>query len=156
LSRTKIRTIIEQQVSFVDGRRARPSSGVRGGETILLDRPAPREPPVPRDFRILYEEPGFMAIDKPAGLPMHTTAKFWRNTLAAVLRERFPDQPVQMCHRLDREPSGVLLLARDSESASALKQAFARRWVSKVYLALVRGVPAAAEGVVDRPMKLLR
>ena len=111
LSRTKIRTIIEQQVRLADGRRPRPALGVRAGETIIVNRPAPVEPEVPRRFDILAEDETFLALDKPAGLPMHTTAKFWKNTLVALLRERFPSEALQICHRLDRETSGVLLVA---------------------------------------------
>jgi 23S rRNA pseudouridine1911/1915/1917 synthase len=128
---------------------------VRTGEVIVIERPAPVEPPVPRDFTVLVEEESFIAIDKPAGLPIHTTAKFWRNTLTALLRELYPGQAVQVCHRLDRETSGVLLIARGPAASSSLKMAFARRKVAKTYLAVVRGVPAASEGVIDRPMKLL-
>jgi 23S rRNA pseudouridine1911/1915/1917 synthase len=155
LSRTKIRSIIETQVRLADGRRPRPSLGVRGGEVIVLDRPAPREPPVPRHFTVLAEDETFLAIDKPAGLPMHTTAKYWRNTLTALLRERYPTEALQICHRLDRETSGVLLVARGPEASSLLKRAFARRRVSKSYLALVHGHPDPPEGAIDRPLKLL-
>ena len=155
LSRTKIRDIIETQVKLPDGRRARPSSGVRPGEVIVLDRPAPKEPPVPRHFSVLAEDDTFLAIDKPAGLPIHTTAKYWRNTLVAVLRERYPDEALQVCHRLDRETSGVLLVARGPEASSWLKRAFARRLVAKSYLAIVHGVPSPPAGSVDLPLKLL-
>jgi 23S rRNA pseudouridine1911/1915/1917 synthase len=155
LSRTRIRTIIETQVELPDGRRARPSSGVRSGEVILLNRPAPKEPPVPRHFEVLAEDETFLAIDKPAGLPMHTTAKFWRNTLVAVLRERYPDERLQICHRIDRETSGVLLIARSPEASTFLKKAFARRAVRKSYLAIVHGTPDPSEGIIDRPLKLL-
>jgi 23S rRNA pseudouridine1911/1915/1917 synthase len=96
-----------------------------------------------------------MAIDKPAGLPMHTTAKFWKNTLVALLRERFPAEPLQICYRLDRETSGVLLVARGPEAASFLKTAFAQRKVKKSYLALVHGIPSDSAGVIDAPMRLL-
>jgi 23S rRNA pseudouridine1911/1915/1917 synthase len=154
LSRTKIQLIIRDQITFADGRRARPSSAVRAGETIVLRRPAPIEPEVPRTFSVLFEDDTVIAIDKPAGLPMHTTAKFWKNTLAALLRERYPDEPVHMAHRIDRETSGVLLLARTREAASFLTMAFARREVSKTYLALVKGAPPD-EGVIDQPMGLL-
>ena len=83
-----------------------------------------------------------MVIDKPAGLPMHTTAKFWRNTLVALLRERYPDEQMEIAHRIDRETSGVLLIARNRAVASVLTRAFARRAVEKTYLALVQGPPA--------------
>jgi 23S rRNA pseudouridine1911/1915/1917 synthase len=154
LSRSKIQSIIETQVKLPDGRRARPSSGVRSGEIIQLDRPAPKEPPVPRDFQVLAEDDTFLAIDKPSGLPMHTTAKFWKNTLVAVLRERYPQQGLQICHRIDRETSGVLLIARGPGPSAYLKKAFARRAVAKSYLAIVHGAPPAV-GVIDRPLKLL-
>jgi 23S rRNA pseudouridine1911/1915/1917 synthase len=155
LSRSKIQAIIAHQVKLGDGRQPRPSLGVRTGEVILIERPAPVEPPVPRDFQVLAQDDTFIAIDKPAGLPIHTTAKYWRNTLTALLRERYPDEPLQVCHRLDRETSGVMLLARGPGPSSFLKQAFARRAVEKTYLALCHGLPCPAEGVIDRPLKLL-
>jgi 23S rRNA pseudouridine1911/1915/1917 synthase len=127
---------------------------VHAGQIIHLDRPAPVEPEVPRRFDVLYEDAEVLAIDKPAGLPIHPTAKFWRNTLTAVLRERYPGQHMEVAHRIDRETSGVLLIARSSSAASWLKRAFARRAVDKSYLALVKGQPPD-EGVIDRPMKLL-
>ena len=155
LSRNKIQEIIAHQVRLGDGRQPRPALGVRTGEVIVIERPAPVEPPVPRHFSVLAQDDTFIAIDKPAGLPIHTTAKYWRNTLTALLRERYPDEPLQVCHRLDRETSGVMLLARGPGPSSFLKQAFARRAVEKSYLALCHGIPAADEGEIDKPLKLL-
>lgn len=154
LSRTRIQDIIATQVSLPDGRRPRSSAAVHAGQIIHLDRPAPVEPEVPRHFEVLYQDADVLAIDKPAGLPIHPTAKFWRNTLTALLRERYPGQHTEVAHRIDRETSGVLLIARSSSAASWLKRAFARRAVDKSYLALVKGRPPD-EGVIDRPMKLL-
>jgi len=154
MSRTKIQTIIGEQISFPDGRPARPSSPVRAGEVIVLRRPAPVEPDVPRRFDILYEDDSVMVIDKPAGLPMHTTAKFWRNTLVALLRELYPDEQMEIAHRIDRETSGVLLIARNRTAASFLTRAFARRAVDKTYLALVKGQPPDT-GRIDVPLRLL-
>ena len=154
MSRTRIQSIIGEQISFPDGRPARPSSTVRAGETILLRRPAPVEPEVPRHFDILFEDESVLVIDKPAGLPMHTTAKFWRNTLVALLRERYPDEQMEIAHRIDRETSGVLLIARNRQVASFLTRAFARRAVEKTYLALVKGHPPD-EGKIDMPLRLL-
>ncbi len=155
LSRTKIRTIIESQVWLQSGRQPRPAMAVHAGDTIHIDRPAPIEPEVPRQFGILASDEHFLAIDKPAGLPMHTTAKFWKNTLVAILRERFPDERLQICHRIDRETSGVLLVARTRAAASFLKRAFAERAVKKTYLALVHGVPVPSSGKIDAPMRLV-
>jgi 23S rRNA pseudouridine1911/1915/1917 synthase len=155
LSRTKIREIITQQVRLGDGRQPRPALGVRTGEVIVIERPAPVEPPVPRHFSVLAQDDTFIAIDKPAGLPIHATAKYWRNTLTALLRERYPGEPLQVCHRLDRETSGVMLLARGPGPSSFLKQAFARRAVEKTYLALCHGIPDPEAGEIDQPLKLL-
>jgi 23S rRNA pseudouridine1911/1915/1917 synthase len=155
LSRSKIQEIIGQQVRLSDGRQPRPALPVHTGEVIVIERPAPVEPPVPRDFQVLAQDDSFIAIDKPAGLPIHTTAKYYRNTLTALLRERYPNQPLQVCHRLDRETSGVMLLARGRDAASFLKQAFARRAVEKTYLALCHGIPAPDKGQIDQPLKLL-
>jgi 23S rRNA pseudouridine1911/1915/1917 synthase len=154
LSRTRIQAIIGEQISFSDGRNVRPAASVRAGETIRLRRPAPVEPPVPRHFEILYQDDSVLVIDKPAGLPMHTTAKFWRNTLTALLRERYPDEQMEVAHRIDRETSGVLLIARGRKMASFLTRAFARRAVDKTYLALVKGQPPD-RGRIERPLKLL-
>jgi len=154
LSRTRIQSIIDEQIFLPDGRRARPSSTVRAGETIQLRRPPPVEPPVPRHFEILYQDESVLCIDKPAGLPMHTTAKFWRNTLTALLRERYPGVQMEIAHRIDRETSGALLVARNRTAASKLTQAFARRDVDKTYLALVKGHPPD-EGRIDVPLTLL-
>jgi 23S rRNA pseudouridine1911/1915/1917 synthase len=153
LSRTRIQAIIAEQIFFPDGRVARPSSPVRAGEVIALRRPAPVEPDVPRHFEILHQDDRVLVIDKPAGLPMHTTAKFWRNTLVALLRERYPDEQMEIAHRIDRETSGVLLVARDRAAASFLTRAFAARKVDKTYLALVKGQPPD-EGRIDLPLAL--
>ncbi len=154
LSRSRIQTIIATQVVLSDGRRPRPAMGVHAGETVVVNRPAPIEPDVPREFEVLAEDDTFIAIDKPAGLPIHCTAKFYKNTLTWILRQRWPAESLDVCHRLDRETSGVLLIARDHAARSVLKQAFAQRAVSKEYLALVHGVPSARTGVIDAPMRL--
>jgi 23S rRNA pseudouridine1911/1915/1917 synthase len=154
MSRTRIQSIIGEQIFFPDGRPARPSSAVRAGETIQLRRPAPVEPEVPRHFEVLFEDDRVLVIDKPAGLPMHTTAKFWRNTLTALLRERYPREQMEVAHRIDRETSGVLLIARGRSAASYLTRAFAARRVEKVYLALCKGHPPD-EGRIDLPLRLV-
>jgi 23S rRNA pseudouridine1911/1915/1917 synthase len=96
-------------------------------------------------------------IDKPAGLPVHASAKFYFNTLTRVLSERYPDEPeLQICHRLDRETSGVLVLARDREAAAFLKDAIGRKdRTTKEYLAVVHGQPPwDTEAVLDIPLRL--
>ncbi|MFG0241329.1 MAG: RluA family pseudouridine synthase, partial [Phycisphaerales bacterium JB054] len=88
----------------------------------------------------------------PAGLPVHPSASYHRNTLTFLLRERYPERTPHLAHRLDRETSGVLVCARTLEDERALKRSFERREVSKRYLAIARGRLPDDEGHVDLPL----
>ncbi len=157
LSRTKLQLIIRTQLTRADGRRMKPHSPVVTGDVLFIRRPARPEPPCPRHFGVLYEDEHMMVIDKPAGLPMHASAKFYFNTLTRVIAERYPDQALQICHRIDRETSGIIVLARGRAAAAALKQCFARKRVHKSYLAITHGTPDWPEGssVIDLALGLV-
>lgn len=153
LSRNRIQRVIRGDLD-IDGRRVtRPAQSVLAGQVIAFRRPAPVEPEVPRHIDIVLADPHFYVIDKPAGLPIHPTARYHRSTLTAVLRERFPNEVLHVCHRLDRETSGLLLVARTHHAAVSLKRAFARRLVKKRYLAIAHGL-LEGEVVVDKPLGL--
>jgi 23S rRNA pseudouridine1911/1915/1917 synthase len=152
LSRTRVQRVIRGDC-LVDGRPCKPSQLVSPGQRVTFRRPAPLEPDAPRELPVLCEDGEFYALDKPAGIAMHPTAKFHFSTVTSVLRERFPGEALQITHRLDLETSGVLLVARTREAAVALKRAFARRKVRKRYLAIVRG-ELDGEGVIDQPLGL--
>ena len=157
LSRTRIQDIIRTELTGPNGRRMKPHSPVMAGDTILIHRPARPEPSCPRTFEVLASDPDYLVIDKPAGLAVHASARYYFNTLTRVLRERFPAEPLQIAHRLDRETSGCLIVARSKEAATLLKGAFARRAVTKTYLALVYGTPSWPEDagtVIDLPLAL--
>jgi len=125
---------------------------VREGETVILVRPSFDEPETPRDFGILYEDDEVLAVDKPAGLPMHPTATYHRNTLTYILGERYGEDCPQIAHRLDRETSGVVVCGKGIEAERALKICFERREVSKSYLAICEGEIPDDEGIIDVPM----
>jgi len=150
LSRNRIQQMIRSQQAL-GGVTLRPGSRVQAGRGVRLLRPAPVEPEVPRRFAVLHEDEALLAIDKPAGLPVHATARFHRNTLVALLRERFGHAAPILAHRLDRETSGLLLLGVTAEAAAALKRSFRDRRVEKRYLAIVHGA-APEEGVIDAPL----
>ncbi len=157
LSRTRLQEIIRTQLIGPAGRRLKASSAVREGDELVIRRPARAEPACPRDVAVLYRDEHLLALDKPAGLPVHASAKFYFNTLTRVLAEKFPGEPLQIAHRLDRETSGVLIVARGRDAASRLKTAFARKLARKTYLAVVRGVPPWPDGAVqeiDLPLAL--
>lgn len=157
LSRTRIQAIITGQLRRTDGHAPKPATIIAANDHYVIRRPAQPEPPCPRGFGILVTDPRLYVIDKPAGLPVHASAKFYFNTLTRVLAERFPDEPeLQICHRLDRETSGCLVVARDRAAAAAIKQAFATKdRVTKQYLAVVHGQPPwDAEHTIDLPLRV--
>ena len=145
LSRTKIQDIIATQLARDDDRAApvKAAAIVAAGDRFIIRRPARAEPPCPRDFTIVHADARVIVVDKPAGLPVHASAKFYFNTLARVLAERYPDEPeLQICHRLDRETSGCLVVARDRDAAAFVKTAIADKdRATKQYLAVVDGEP---------------
>lgn len=141
LSRTRLQQVIETQLRRPDGRACKPATTVAEGDVFVLRRPARPEPPCPRALPVLAQGRSYVVVDKPAGLPVHASAKFYFNTLTAVLRERFGDPPPQICHRLDRETSGALVCATHRAAAASLKGAFAAKRVRKQYLAIVHGSP---------------
>jgi len=158
LSRTKIQQVIETQLSRESGGATlKPATIVAPGEHYVIRRPARPEPPCPRTFGVVYEDRRLLVIDKPPYLPVHASAKFYFNTLTRVLDERYPDEPgLQICHRLDRETSGCLVVARDRPAAVSLKGAFASKTaVAKEYLAVVHGQPPwDTEATIDLPLRV--
>ena len=157
LSRTRIQAIIGEQLTRSDGFHPKPATIVAANEHYVIRRPARAEPPCPRTSTVLHADPRCYVIDKPAGLPVHASAKFYFNTLTRVLGERFPDEPeLQICHRLDRETSGCLVVARDRAAAAIIKDAFATKTaVTKEYLAVVHGAaPWDVEATIDLPLRV--
>jgi 23S rRNA pseudouridine1911/1915/1917 synthase len=155
LSRTRIQGIIRDWLVGPDGRVMKPHSPVRAGDVLIVKREARSEPPFPKTFDVLVDEPDFLVVDKPANLPVHASARYYFGTLTRLLDERFPGQELQIAHRIDRETSGCLVVARGRAAAATLKGAFEKRRVSKVYQALVHGAPEWPEGhVIDLPLAL--
>ena len=123
----------------------------------MIRREARPEPPCPRTFAIVHADARMLVVDKPAMLPVHASAKFYFNTLARVLAERYPDEPeLQLCHRLDRETSGCIVIARDRAAASFVKPAIGdKRRTTKEYLAVVTGQPPWDDAAtLDTPLRL--
>jgi RluA family pseudouridine synthase len=108
------------------------------------------EPDVDFTHTVLYEDDAVLAVAKSGNLPVHAGGKFIRSTLIAHLRERWGDE-LRPAHRLDRETSGVVLLAKTRDAARSLERTFRERVPEKRYLAIVRG-RAPAELVVDAPI----
>jgi RluA family pseudouridine synthase len=126
----------------VRGEPADASTVVRKGDTVEYTI-YHAEPPVDFSYSVLHEDEVLLAVAKSGNLPVHAGGKFIRNTLIARLREERGEE-LRLVHRLDRETSGVVLLARTREAARALEEQLRERRVEKVYRAVLRGSLAAA------------
>ena len=145
-SRTRTQVIIGNSAYDIRGKRLRANHRVRAEEHVLLWRPPWDEEPVPTEVPILYEDEHLLAVDKPALLPVHPTARYYRNTLIQVLKRARPGEFVSLGHRIDRETSGVLLVSKTPACDRALKKALADRAdIDKTYVALTWGIPEPAK-----------
>jgi RluA family pseudouridine synthase len=141
--------ILEGKVTLGGGAVLDPAMPLRGGEMLSWDGSGIVEPPIDDNISVLYEDEGFMAVDKPGNLPVHPSGRYFNHTLVALL-ERHSGQKVYPVHRLDRETSGVILLALDGKTAGQLSVTLSGG--SKEYLALVHGRFPDAELTVDLPI----
>ncbi|MEK7082242.1 MAG: RluA family pseudouridine synthase [Patescibacteria group bacterium] len=111
-------------------------------------------------MEIIYSDSDIIVINKPPGVPVHSGGSVVGGTLVDEMLARFPEiagvgedatRP-GIVHRLDRDTSGVMVVARNQKSFTALKELFHQRLVEKIYLAVVCGVPRQREGVIDMPI----
>ncbi len=157
LSRAKIQWLIEERLEVEPGgsvERLKPSTRVVPGLAFSLVREAEPEPDTPLEFGVLHDDGALLVVDKPAGLPVHPTARYSAHTFTALARARFPDRKVDPAHRIDRETSGVLACGCAPVHTGALKRSFERGEAHKTYLALVEGAPALDAFAVDAPLAL--
>jgi 23S rRNA pseudouridine1911/1915/1917 synthase len=139
--------------ALVDGIARAKSHRLEGGEEIALAEaaPPPATPP-PAQPRIVWEDDQVLVVDKPAGLVVHPGAGHATDTLVDALREKIaggdPERP-GVVHRLDRDTSGLMVLARSEEAHSALAELVRSRALERTYLALVRGRPKSRRGKID-------
>ena len=148
-SRTRARAIIEQSAHAADGRALRANDRVKTDERIALWR-EPFEEVEDVPLPVVYEDAHLMVIDKPPLVTVHPTARYHRNTVIERLRKARPGEFLALIHRIDRETSGVLMLAKHIESERAFKRLLEERSlggddsVKKTYVAVTRGIPEVA------------
>ena len=161
LSRSAIQKLIKDGAVTLDGQI--PTRGaktlVRAGETWTVI-PAPPAPlslePEPIDLDILYEDDDLLAVNKDAGMVVHPSPAHPRGTLVNAvlhhverLREVDNDPRPGIVHRLDRETSGVILVAKHPEAHRALQATFQERSIEKRYLAVLKGIPDPPQGTYE-------
>ena len=165
-SRSQVARMIKAGLVTVNGAAARASSGVRLGDRIQI---AP--PPEPMEHQssgdapaidVIAEDPEFIVVNKPAGMTVHPAPGHPDSTLVDALLARFPELAKMaepdgvlrpgIVHRLDKETSGVMVVARTPFARMTLARQFKDRVVSKTYLAIVRGVIARDDTTISRPI----
>ncbi len=160
-SRSQVQRLINDGKVTIDGEAVRSNRVVRGGETIVVDVPAPAAPvPQPEaiELDILYQDPDIAVINKPAGMVVHPAAGHAQGTLVNALLHEITDlsgvggelRP-GIVHRLDRGTSGVMVVAKNDRAHAELARQFHDREVEKEYVALVWGVVQAGRRI-DLPI----
>jgi 23S rRNA pseudouridine1911/1915/1917 synthase len=147
-SRTRAQQIVRASAYDAAGRRLKPNDRVHAEQHVLLWRPPWDEAAVPVEIPVLYEDDHLLAVDKPALLPVHPSARYHRNTLIKILQAARPDcRYLSLGHRLDRETSGVILVPKTRACDRALKRLLENRHgVTKTYAAITWGVPDRGDG----------
>jgi len=162
LSRTRIQELIEAGLVLLNGKPAKDSHKVHPHDIIDVipaQRPALQAEAESIPLEILYEDPDLLAINKPAGMMVHAGAGNSRGTLVnALLGRRQPlsqgGDPLRpgIVHRLDKETSGIVLVAKNDAAHAKLSEAFRARAIRKTYIALVQGVLVEDRGHIELPI----
>jgi 23S rRNA pseudouridine955/2504/2580 synthase len=172
LSHGRLEKLLRTGQVRIDGRRAKAGTRLAPGQAVRVPphlapeggrEAAPRAPAVSSEdaealrARVLYKDDWLLAIDKPAGLAVQGGSGQTKHldALLEALRFGAPEAP-RLVHRLDKDTSGVLLLARTARAARALTAAFRERTARKTYWAVVAGVPPKRQGVIALPLEKRR
>jgi 23S rRNA pseudouridine1911/1915/1917 synthase len=157
-SRAQAQSLIEAERVRVNGRVRPKRHLVTPGELIVVEAeqvPALPEAP-PAEFSVAYEDEHLIVVDKPAGVVVHPARGHWTGTLAQALAGvgAGGEEPWRagIVHRLDRDTSGLLVVARSDAVHRALKSLIAHRSLRREYLTLVDGRPSARTGTIDAPI----
>lgn len=161
-SRSRLQCLIKEGYIRVNDQEIKPSRPLHPGDRILIDPPPPPVASVEAEavaFEVLYEDRAIIVVNKPAGLVVHPAPGNQHGTLVHGLLHHCDDlsgvggvlRP-GIVHRLDKQTSGVLVVAKNDRVHENLSRQFASGTVEKTYLALVHGVPAEIHGTVDSPI----
>jgi len=142
--------------ALVDGVERPKSFRLQGGEKVELAEATPVAPIAPPpEPRIAWEDEHLLVVDKPAGLVVHPGAGHASGTLVDALAGKIAggeeDRP-GIVHRLDRDTSGLMVVARSSEAHARLQELVREHGLERIYLALVRGVPRSRTGRIEAPI----
>jgi 23S rRNA pseudouridine1911/1915/1917 synthase len=166
ISRAHAQRLLGDGRALVDGRPRRASDRLTGGEQLRITLSAPPDPtlvPEAIPVQVVYEDDDLLVVDKPAGMVVHPSAGHPTGTLVHALLGRAASRNESLgsvagvgrpgiVHRLDRDTSGLLVVAKTDAAQAALMKQFGEREVGKEYVALVRGEAPAARGRIEAPV----
>ncbi len=163
VSRTQVQRLVEDGLVWVDGEVAgKAGLKLAGGEHVVVHRPVPapsRLEPESIPLSIVYEDADLMVVDKPAGMIVHPSAGHMRGTLAHAALAHDPqiegvgfEQRPGIVHRLDKQTSGLIVVAKNDRAHRDLQRQFKARTVEKTYLALLDGRPPTDRGRIEAPI----
>jgi 23S rRNA pseudouridine1911/1915/1917 synthase len=161
-SRSVIQKVIDAKAVLVNDEVPKPSYKVRLGDRIRVwlpdladEAPRPEDIPIP----VVYEDEALVVVNKPPGMVTHPAKGNWGGTLVNALQFHFDtlssaagENRPGIVHRLDRDTSGLLVVAKDDRAHKALAAQFESRTIKKEYLALVRGEPSRDSDYIERPI----
>ena len=152
MSREGIKEAIRARVAVAGRERVRPSTALHAGNEVTVTYPEGEpETATGPAADLLHEDASLLVVNKPAGMLVHATGSSTSRSLLGALRAA-GHEGLHLVHRLDKETSGAVVLARSVEGARILSRAFARGEVEKTYVAIVFGVVERDEGVVELPL----
>ena len=157
---------IERKRVEINGRATTPEYGLTYRDTMVYTADHIPEPPAQLDIEIVHDDRDLLVVNKPANLPCHPGGRYFHHTLWAVIKSRYGIETPALVNRLDRETSGLTVIAKTPEAARKCRAQFNDRRVEKRYLALVEGsfpdslhaagyLTPAREGHVRHPRKFL-
>ena len=162
LSRAMTQRLVKRGAVTVNGRTSKPSYRVQVGDEVVVRVPAEVPAPVlPEDIPldVIYEDDVLLVVSKPAGMVVHPALGHASGTLVNAVLAHCPHiaevggpDRAGIVHRLDKDTSGLILIAKDEAVRTALQRQFKRRQVTKTYLALVEGPVQPREGVIEAPV----
>ena len=160
-SRSQVRRLIDSGLVRVEGGLERPAHRLHIGALIAVHRAeaAPSEAAAPIDLEIVYEDEHLAVIDKPAGLTVHPAPGEREATLTNAILQRWPELAALggslragLVHRLDRDTTGLLMVAKTEAALAVLQEQLRERAVEKRYLAVAAGIPDPEVGLIDAPL----
>jgi 23S rRNA pseudouridine1911/1915/1917 synthase len=164
ISRSSVQTMITEGLVLLNGRASKPGYMLRTGDRVQISELRPKQlpgkaQPLDLPLDIIYEDQDLLVVNKPTGLVVHPAPGHAEDTLVNALVARYPSlQSVEgdlrpgIVHRLDKDTSGLIIIARNVQTQAALIDEMKEHSIIKSYLALVEGVVSLDQGSIDAPI----